>query len=135
MITFRVPPSVIITRCSFAVCLHRHHRIFFRIMSDESVGLAKLGTKLTLSGREVSYREGKEIKTRKAVFASDVLVALKPAVNEINRLAQTAGIGDKTGIPPEDIFSIEYEITGEKQEKGNHLQENSDRETDGHKKG
>jgi len=107
----------------------------FKGRNEWSVGLAKLGTKLTLSGREVSYREGKEIKTRKAVFASDVLVALKPAVNEINRLAQTAGIGDKTGIPPEDIFSIEYEITGEKQEKGNHLQENSDRETDGHKKG
>ena len=89
----------------------------FKGRDEWSVGLAKLGTKLTLSGREVSYREGKEIKTRKVVFASDVLVALKPAVNEINRLAETAGIGEKTGIPPEDIFGIEYEITGKKQER------------------
>jgi len=89
----------------------------FKGRDEWSVGLAKLGTKLTLSGREVSYREGKEIKTGKVIFASDVLVAVKPAVNEINRLAETAGIGEKTGIPPEDIFGIEYEITGEKQER------------------
>lgn len=63
--------------------------------------LTTLGTKLTLTFQ----------------YASQVLAAIKPAINEINKLAKTPNIAKKLGILQEDVFSIDYHIEGEKQER------------------
>lgn len=63
--------------------------------------LTTLGTKLTLTFQ----------------YASQVLAAIKPAINEINKLAKTPNIAQKLNIHQEDVFSIDYHIEGEKQER------------------
>ena len=63
--------------------------------------LTTLGEKLTLTFK----------------YASDVLKAIKPAINEINKLAKTPNIAKKLRILQEDIFSIDYHIEGEKQDR------------------
>ncbi len=75
-----------------------------------SIGVAKLGTKLTLSGRT---KQG----DKKIMYASDVLVAVKPAINEINRLARINDIAEKAGLHPDDLFTIDHAISGEKQDR------------------
>lgn len=76
--------------------------------------LTTLGARLTLSGR-------KNKKGEETIYASDVLVAIKPAINEINKLAGTPEISKITGIPEEDIFVIKYKITGKGQERVIHF--------------
>jgi hypothetical protein len=76
-----------------------------------TIHLAKLGAKLTLSGVKVRTKSGE----REVIYASHVLVAIKPAINEINQLATIPDIIQKIKIAPEDLFTVAYEITGKKQ--------------------
>ena len=62
------------------------------------------------------------IKEEEILYASHVLLAIKPAINDINKLAKSPDIAKKTGIATEDIFSVSYRIEGEKQERVIHLQ-------------
>ena len=78
-----------------------------------SIGLVKLGNKLTLSPRTVITRSGE----KQVMYASDVLVAVKPAINELNRLAQIPNIIEKTGILTDDLFTVDYFITGNGQDR------------------
>ena len=66
--------------------------------------------KLTLSARKKKTDE-------EIIYASDVLVAIKPAINEINKLALTPNIAGITGLATEDIFIIKYKITGKAQDR------------------
>ena len=77
------------------------------------IHVTKLGIKLGLSKRKVQTREGK----KEVIYASDVLVAIKPAINEINRLATIPNIWEVFGIQKKDLFTITIEITGEGQER------------------
>ena len=85
----------------------------FKGRNEWSIGLVKLGTKLTLSGRTV----GKKGQEKQVMYASDVIVAVKPAINEINRLSKTDGIREKMGLHPDDHFTLDYTITGKGQDR------------------
>lgn len=76
------------------------------------IRLTNLGKKLTLYKRKRADRA-----TKNVIYASDVLVAIKPAINEINRLSREPDVLEKTGIKPQDLFTITYEITGIKQDR------------------
>lgn len=87
------------------------HQFFNR--DTWSIHITRLGILLTLSGRKkITKSETKEI-----IYASDVLVTLKPAINEINKLARSPEVIKKAGIKPRDIFTITYEITGKEQDR------------------
>jgi hypothetical protein len=73
--------------------------------------LTKLGKKLTIFKRTVSTREGK----KEMLYASDVLAAIKPAINEINRLMEKPDIVKKAAL--EELFTVTYSIEGEKQNR------------------
>ena len=73
----------------------------------------KLGAELGLSKRAVRIKEGK----KEVYYASDILVAVKPAINEINRLASIPNIWEILGISKKDLFTITIEITGEDQNR------------------
>lgn len=76
------------------------------------IGLVKLGKKLTLSGKKVKNKDGEE---REVIYASDVLRAIKPAINEINKMMKDKNLFDSVNLNIEDAFLIECEIKG----KGN----------------
>ena len=78
-----------------------------------SIGLVKLGNKLTLSPRTVLTKSG----TKHVMYASDVLVAVKPAINELNKLAAIPDITEKTGILTDDLFTVDHFITGNGQDR------------------
>ncbi len=86
----------------------------FKGRSEWSIGLSKLGIKLTLSGRLHKTRDGRE---EEVIYASDVLVAIKPAIKEINHLYKIADIKEKANIHSEDLFTVSFTITGEKQDR------------------
>jgi len=70
------------------------------------IDLVKLGTKLPLSKRKVHFcGEEKEI-----MYHSDVLVKLKPAINEINKLAENEELFRSFEFTPKDVFGINYEL-------------------------
>ena len=69
------------------------------------IKLVNLGGKLTLSGRNG------------VVYASDVLVKIKPAVNEINKLAKNPALAKGMGLKLDDLFLVEYELKGKEQER------------------
>lgn len=75
-----------------------------------AIKLTKLGKNLTLTGR--TKKDGTEV-----IYASDVLVAVKPAINEINKLTLNIELAEKAGIPAKDLFTITYEIRGQKQDR------------------
>lgn len=74
------------------------------------IKLTNLGKKLALHGRDTKKRG-------KIIYASDVLTAIKPAINEINKLASDIELAQKAGISAKDLFTITYEIRGEKQDR------------------
>jgi len=76
-----------------------------------SIHLNQLGAQLTLQGRKRKNRNG----PYEIIYASDVLVAIKPAINELNQLAMTPDIAKKLNI--NDIFTLQYKITGNKQDR------------------
>jgi hypothetical protein len=92
----------------------------FKERDTWSIHLTKLGTKLTIYGRTIETKS--ESKT--IIYASDVLVAIKPAINEINKLFQTSEGAKTFNIHPDDMFTISYTITGEKQERIIHFTKN-----------
>lgn len=85
--------------------------------STYHIKLIRLGQKIPLSGRET--------KRGPVIYASDVLTAVTPAINEINQLASDPEILEKTGIKPQDLFTVSYKITGEKQERVIHFTRHS----------
>jgi hypothetical protein len=78
-----------------------------------SIRLTLLGTKMTLQGREVHIKTG----VKKMIYASDVLVAIKPAVNEINSWSSSPEVLKEIWIKPTNLFTLTYKITGEKQSR------------------
>ncbi|MBF0202496.1 MAG: replication initiator protein A [Desulfamplus sp.] len=89
----------------------------FKGRDEWSIGLVKLGIKLTLSGRTVTTKEGE----KQVMYASDVLVAVKPAINEINRLSKQKDTIERMGIHPDDLFTVNHTITGKGQERVIHF--------------
>jgi hypothetical protein len=51
------------------------------------------------------------------MYASTVLVAIKPAINEINRLSQIPDAAKTFNVHQDDLFTVQYDITGEKQDR------------------
>ena len=86
----------------------------FKSRSEWSISLIKLGIKLTLSGRLRKMQDGRE---KEVIYASDVLVAIKPAIKEINNLSKISDIKEKASILSEDLFTVSITITGEKQDR------------------
>ena len=76
----------------------------------------KLGAKLGLSKRKVSTKQGE----REVLYASDVIVAIKPAVCEINGLIDLPSASDKAGRGT-DLFTVEYRTTGQRQDRVIHF--------------
>lgn len=85
----------------------------FYASNEWSIHLTKLGAKLTISKRKVMAKNGE----KEVLYASDVLVAIKPAINEINRLHKIPGIAKEFNLHKKDLFTLTYEIAGEKQDR------------------
>lgn len=74
------------------------------------IGLVKLGQKLTIYTRKIRARG--EIK--EVIYPSEVLIALKPAINEINKLSLDRDLLKELKISPQDALTVDYEVHGEK---------------------
>ena len=72
-----------------------------------------LGHHLGIAKRQVKTRQG----TKEVMYASDVLVAMKPAFKEINQLSTVPDICQKLKITPNDLFTLHYKVQGTKQER------------------
>lgn len=70
------------------------------------IDLVKLGEKLSFSKRKV-YSNGEE---KEVMYHSDVLAKLKPAISEINKLAENENVFRSFEFAPTDIFEIDYEL-------------------------
>jgi hypothetical protein len=81
----------------------------FKGRESWEIDLVKLGTKLTLFKRKVSTRQGE----KEVMYHSDVLVALKPAINEINKVAENKELFKSLEIPASEAFSLEYHLKKE----------------------
>lgn len=82
-----------------------------------SIRLTKLGAKLPIFTRTVETKSGQ----KEVIYASDVLVAIKPAINEINKMARSADVIEKAKALPGDAFAVEYRITGKRQDRVIHF--------------
>jgi hypothetical protein len=78
---------------------------------DWKIHAVKLGAKLGLSKRKVQTKAG----IKEVMYASDVIVAIKPAINDVNSLPLIPNIVKDTGISPKNLFTIESEATGKGQ--------------------
>jgi myo-inositol-1-phosphate synthase len=81
----------------------------FKGRESWEIDLVKLGTKLTLFKRKISTRQGE----KEVMYHSDVLVALKPAINEINKVAENKELFKSLEIPASEAFSLEYHLKKE----------------------
>jgi hypothetical protein len=73
------------------------------------IDLVKLGIKLTFSKRKV-YQKGEE---KEVMYHSDILAKLKPAINEINKVAENKELFKSLEIPVSEAFSVGYELRSE----------------------
>ncbi len=87
------------------LCKSFKGRIFWKI------DLVKLGIKLTLSKRKVPSPQG---ELKEVMFHSDVLVAIKPAINEINKLANNKDLLKALDVDKRDAFQIDYKMDSKK---------------------
>jgi hypothetical protein len=82
----------------------------FKGREEWPIDLVKLGAKLPLSKRKVqSLKAEKEL-----LFHSDVLRAIKPAINEINRLAEDQKALEALGVKGKETFKINYSLSEDK---------------------
>ncbi len=79
----------------------------FKGRNSWDIDLVKLGTKLTLSKRKRHLKGG---GIKEVMFHSDVLVKVKAAVNEINKLAQDEKLFQTLEITAREAFIIDYEL-------------------------
>jgi len=79
----------------------------FEASNNWSIKLANLG--MTLTPRKE--------KNRDVYYASAVLIAIKPAVREINKLSSDKELLKKANIKLDQAFFLDYKIYGEKQER------------------
>ncbi|MEZ0372503.1 MAG: replication initiator protein A, partial [Candidatus Sericytochromatia bacterium] len=83
----------------------------FKNGSQWKVPLVELGQKLTLYSRKRSRKDGGE---EEVLYPSDVLTAVKSAVNEINRLATDAALLRELGMDPREVYAVTYEVDRKK---------------------
>ena len=79
----------------------------FKGRQEWKIGLEKLGKKLTLSGKKVNKKDGSE---KEILYPSTVLSAVKPAINEINKLGQDSNLVNSIEIKESEVFCIDYEL-------------------------
>ncbi len=79
----------------------------FKSASQWKVPLVELGLQLTLYSRKRSRKDGSEDEV---LYPSDVLTAVKSAVNEINRLATDAELLRELGMDPREVYAVTYEV-------------------------
>lgn len=84
------------------------------------IRLTNLGNNLPIFKRKINTKDGE----KDVMYASDVLVAIKPAFNDINRLAKSLDVAEKAKALPGDVFTVEYRITGEGQDRVIHIKTN-----------
>lgn len=79
----------------------------FKSGSQWRVPLVELGQQLTLYSRKRTRKDGGE---EDVLYPSDVLTAVKSAVNEINRLATDAELLRELGMDPREVYAVTYEL-------------------------
>ncbi len=72
-----------------------------------------LGHHLGIAKRQVKTRQG----AKEVMYASDVLVAIKPAFKEINQLSTVSDICQKLKITQNDLFTLNYRVQGTRQDR------------------
>lgn len=77
------------------------------------IDLTKLGMKLTISKRKISSKKVKKL----VLFHSDVFGKIKPAINEINKLANNKDLLKTLNIDSREAFQIDYELDSKKKIK------------------
>ena len=66
-----------------------------------------------MAGDVVRTKKGE----KRVIYASNVLQKIKPAINEINKMAQDPEIYKKAGIKKGDFFKLTYTIRGKEQSR------------------
>ena len=87
-----------------------------------SIGLVKLGTKLTLSKDRVRNKKGEVCfhpsgEPVRKIYVSAVLTKIKPALNEIKKLAKDAKACKEIGVKAKDRIYYDYSIFGKGQDR------------------
>lgn len=75
------------------------------------IPLTELGRKLTLYSRRKKKRNG---QTEEVIYPSDVLTAVKAALEEMNKLATDTERLRALGMDPREIYAITYEVEPKK---------------------
>jgi hypothetical protein len=82
----------------------------FKGRAEWQIDLVKLALKLPISKRTVQSLKGE----KEAFFHSDVLIKIKPAINEINQLAEDEKSLEALGVKGEEAFKIGYTLSKDK---------------------
>lgn len=83
----------------------------FKQSSQWKLPLVELGRRLTLYSRKRRNRKGEE---ERVIYPSDVLTAVKAAVDEINSLSTNTEQLWEMGMDPREIYAITYEVDKKK---------------------
>ncbi|PIQ23908.1 hypothetical protein COW36_11560 [bacterium (Candidatus Blackallbacteria) CG17_big_fil_post_rev_8_21_14_2_50_48_46] len=79
----------------------------FKSQSQWRLPLVELGHHLTLYSRRKINAEGLE---ERVIFPSDVLTALKSALQELNQLSSNAELLREMGMDPREIYGVTFEV-------------------------
>ena len=71
------------------------------------------GLHLGMAKRKIKTKQGE----KEVIYASDVLTAIKAGFKEINQLSTVPDICEKLKINPNDLFTLDYTVKGEKQKR------------------
>jgi hypothetical protein len=75
--------------------------------------VTNFGHHLGIAKRQIKTKQG----TKEVLYASDVLVAMKPGFKEINQLCTKPDICERLKIHPSDLFTLHYTVQGIKQQR------------------
>jgi hypothetical protein len=80
---------------------------FFRNQTLWRLPLIELGYRLTLYTRRKHNAQGQETRV---IYPSDVLTAVKSALEELNTLASNTDVLRTLGVDPQEVYAITYEV-------------------------
>jgi hypothetical protein len=79
----------------------------FKNQNQFKIPLVELGSLLTLYTRRKIAKGGQE---ERVIYPSDVLTAVKSALQELNKLSNHIGLLREMGMDPREIYAVTYEV-------------------------
>jgi len=93
--------------------LHELLTCTFKNSQQWSLPLTDLGRKLTLYSRRTRERNG---QSEEVIYPSDVLTAVKAALDEMNHFSTDADTLRDLGMDPKEIYAVTYEVDEKKKQ-------------------